>query len=377
MNNETLTNQPEIDFDLKLARTLAPLKDMSYSHLLALLAYTKTQFIYAGQTIFSAGSIDNTHIYLLYGEITASDADGNINSIKGREILSPLLHAQPRVHTVIANTDCAILTIDSTWLDKLLTWSQVADYLCSIISLERDFDEDIDWMMTILKSNLFFKVPSVNVEKIFTHIKTRLVSQGEVIIREGEVGNECYFIKEGKAVVTQMTNNGIQVLAAIEGGRCFGEDALVNDVPRSATVTMTTDGVLMFLERQNFYQLLKEPEVLTLTLSELDELHTEPLVMIDVRSDEEYAESHYPGAVNIPLHLLAIKSRQLLLTIDYVIYCDTGRRSKAAAYLLSEQGYKAKFLQDSAALFHGQKENSRLVREGNYVLRKGLPVKGT
>lgn len=371
-------NQPEINFDLSLARTLALLKDMNYSHLLALLAHAKKQFFYAGQTIFSAGSSDHAHLYLLYGDVGFCHDDGTEETIKGNETTTPLMHGQPRQYTLIAKTDCAILSVNSDWLDKLLTWSQVADYLRTVISRERDLDEDVDWMMTILKSNLFFKVPPVNVEKIFSEVKTRLVSQGDVILREGDIGQECYFIKDGEAVVTQSSTDGLKVLASIERGRCFGEDALVNNAPRSATVTMTTDGVLMLIEKANFFQLLKEPEVSSLSLESLDEIATDIApVMVDVRSDEEYSLSHYPGAVNIPLHLLAIKSRQLLLTVEYLLYCDTGRRSKAATYLLAEQGFKVKFLENPVDLFNYQKERGRLVTEDNYVLRGGLPVKGS
>jgi hypothetical protein len=48
-------------------------------------------------------------------------------------------------------------------LDQLLTWSEIADYLQLRISRQRDLDEDIDWMMTVLRSNLFFKAPPINV----------------------------------------------------------------------------------------------------------------------------------------------------------------------------------------------------------------------
>ncbi len=376
MENKKIDNLPETYFDLNVARTLIPLKDMGRDHLVELFKYSQTRFIYKGQTIFSAGSVDDAHVYLLYGEVTLYDTEGNKERVKGRDTLLPLVHNQPRLHTAIAKTDCSILSISSAWLDKLLTWSQVADYLHTIISREPNYDEDHEWMMNILSSNLFFKVPPINVEKIFSEITTRLVYKDEVIIHQGQVGNECYFIKEGDACVTHIVDGEREVLAYIGGGRCFGEDALVKDTARSATVTMTGDGVLMCLDKHDFYQLLQEPEVSMITLRELDALGESIPVMVDVRSDSEYALSHYPGSVNVPLHLLAIKARQLLLTVDYVIYCDTGRRSKAATCLLTEQGFKVSCLRDSADLFSHLYQRHRLVSGENHILRHGLPVKG-
>lgn len=178
----------------------------------------------------------------------------------------PIAHHQPRAFTAIAESDCSLLRIDSDRLDKLLTWSEVADYLQLSISRQRDLDEDVDWMMTVLKSNLFFKVPPLNVEHIFSRLTPQVVYSGDVIIRQGEMGDFCYFIKEGEAEVTRHIDGKRQHLATIGIGRCFGEDALVNETVRNASVSMSSDGVLMRLDKQDFYRLLKEPNVASIEL---------------------------------------------------------------------------------------------------------------
>ncbi|HEX7763733.1 MAG TPA: cyclic nucleotide-binding domain-containing protein, partial [Cellvibrio sp.] len=260
---------PPVEFDLNLTRTLVPLKDMSESHLLALLDKSLLETICAGQTLFSAGNYDEQHVYLLHGDVSLIAQDGTRVLVKGRSSLFPIAHQQPRQVTAVAETDCSLLRINSEQLDKLLTWSQVADYLQLNIARERDFDEDIDWMMTVLRSNLFFKVPPLNVEHIFARLTPQVVYAGDVIIRQGEIGDQCYFIKEGEADVTRHQDNKREHLATIGIGRCFGEDALVNEAARNATVMMRTDGVLMRLEKQDFYRLLKEPVVATLAFNEL------------------------------------------------------------------------------------------------------------
>lgn len=367
---------PPVEFDLNLTHTLVPLKDMSESHLLALLSNASQETVCAGQSLFVAGNYDGQHVYLLHGDVSLVAGDGSRTRVKGRSSLFPIAHQQPRQVTAIAETDCSLVRINSEQLDKLLTWSEVADYLQLNISRERDLDEDVDWMMTVLRSNLFFKVPPLNVEQIFSRLIPQVVYAGDVIIRQGEIGDQCYFIKEGEADVTRHQDNKREHLATIGVGRCFGEDALVNEAARNASVIMCTDGVLMRLGKQDFYRLLKEPVVATLAFNELQNTIAKGAVAVDVRSEEEYSEGHLPQAVNVPLNILAIKSRLLNKENTYLFYCDTGRRSRAAAHLLAQQGYKTLALDNCAQLFTPQAQLIHLTDTQNYLLRDGLAVAG-
>jgi len=365
-----------VELDLALTHTLVPLKDMSENHLAELLNESDVEVLCSGQTLFSRGSYDGKHVYLLYGDVSLVEESGASSLIKGRSSLLPIAHHQPRLVTAVAVSDCSIVRIDSERLDKLLAWSQVADYLQLNISRQRDLDEDSDWMMTVLRSNLFFKVPPINVEDIFARLQPQVVYAGDVVIRQGELGDQCYFIKEGEAEVWRHNDSGRQLLASVGVGRCFGEDALVNETVRNASVIMRTDGVLMRLDKQDFYRLLKEPQVPSVALDDFEAQIADGAVAVDVRSEEEYSELHLQLAVNVPLNLLGIKSRMLDKNRTYIFYCDTGRRSRAAAHLLERQGYKAVALDDCLQLF-GQERWSRLLEcQSNYVLKDGQSCKG-
>lgn len=376
MQSQKNTALRYMDFDVALTRTLVPLKDMSESHLRELLRSAEAEVVCAGQTIFARGTYDAQHVYLLHGNVSLVDEHNITSTIKGRLSLLPIAHTQPRALTAIAESDCSVLRLDSERVDKLLAWSQVADYLQLNISRQRDLDEDSDWMMTVLKSNLFFKVPPTNVEDIFSRLTPQLVYAGDVIIRQGELGDQCYFVKEGEAEVWYRTENENKLLATIGVGRCFGEDALVNEVARNASVVMRTDGVLMRLDKQDFYRLLKEPQVPSLTLENYQAQIAAGAVAVDVRSEEEYTAIHIHGAVNIPLNLLSIKARMLDKQRAYIFYCNTGRRSRAAAHFLARQGYQAFALEDCSNLFTQARWSSLLDRKDNYVLRAGLASKG-
>ena len=135
-------------------------------------------------------------------------------------------------------------------------------------------------------------------------------------------------------------------VAELSAGRCFGEDALVNEAPRNATLVMRENGVLMKLEKQDFYVLLKPPQVQGLGLAETERELQNGATLIDVRSQEEFERSHAPDALNMPLTILKLKSRLLDRNLHYITYCNSGRRSSAAAYLLAEDGYRVTVLRN-------------------------------
>ena len=371
-------NDKNLQADLSFSRSLVPLKAMTASHLTVLLQSGAVETVFAGQQLFAEGAYENSHVFLLHGEVELSSRRGETQLASARALIHPLAHSRPRRFSARAKTDCSVLRLDSEALDKLLTWSQVSEYLRVDIAYQRDLDEDAEWMMTVLKSNLFFKVPPINVQQIFSRLTPMLVDAGEVILRQGEIGDGCYFIKEGEAVVTRSPDGHSrpQRLAPLGVGRCFGEDALLTAGVRNATVTMRSAGVIMRLEKNDFIVLLREPQVQSLPVAQLLGEIAAGAVVIDVRTEEEYSAGHIRQAVNIPLNLLRIKSRLLRQPGRYIIYCNSGRRSQAAAHLLHQRGFQALALAQGvdsieAGLWRELEQTGQ-----NFMLRDGQVVRG-
>lgn len=65
------------------------------------------------------------------------------------------------------------------------------------------------------------------------------------------------------------------------------------------------------------------------------------IILLDVRTQEEYAQKHIPDSLLLPLDELDKQAETVLLDKDAVIYvyCRSGNRSKQAAELLVERGY--------------------------------------
>jgi|APIni6443716594_1056825.scaffolds.fasta_scaffold638707_1 rhodanese-related sulfurtransferase len=67
--------------------------------------------------------------------------------------------------------------------------------------------------------------------------------------------------------------------------------------------------------------------------------HADSLFLLDVRTPQEFAEGHVPGAVNVPHDQLASRLAGVPKDKDVVIYCRSGRRSALAADVLRANGY--------------------------------------
>ncbi len=74
------------------------------------------------------------------------------------------------------------------------------------------------------------------------------VAAGQTVITAGEPGDRFYLIERGRLDARR----GTEVLSTMAAGDCFGEIALLRDVPRTATVVATDDAVLHALERDDF-----------------------------------------------------------------------------------------------------------------------------
>jgi len=163
---------------------------------------------------------------------------------------------------------------------------------------------------------------------------------GEIIMREGDAPDYFYVIREGTASVSKYLDGAPQVVAYLREGDIFGEDALLANVPRNATVRTMQGGRLMRLKKEDFEAVLKPPMVHWVLPADAARLVRDGAIILDVRMPEEYALRGIDGAVNVPLYRLREDAAMALPTGSHlVVYCNTGERSAAAAFILNGLGY--------------------------------------
>jgi len=340
--------------DGELLKSLVPINALTSENFRKLMAKTVLEQIPAGGVLFRQGDMDKYSIYILSGEAALT----SVNSSMARNIMGgsdearyALAQLKPRQYTGVAKTDASIARVDADLLDRLLTWDQVAGYEVT----EYEGVEDGEWMLHLLHHSAFEKLPAANINALFERMEPMEVKAGQVVIKQGDPGEDYYLIKKGSVSVSRKAERvrdnsdparSAKVITLGELGECdgFGEEALLSNTPRNATVTMLTDGVLMRLAAKDFHELLEEPLVHWVTEADAKSMVHAGACLIDVRLEEEYRGGAIKGSSNIPLYLLRLKAATLDPNRRYIVYCDTSTRSCAAAFLLTQRGFDVSVL---------------------------------
>jgi CRP-like cAMP-binding protein len=338
--------------DIALLRSFSPLDGMKAENLLALARKTSRRQAPMGRVLFREGDNEKRTYYLMSGTVDLLHEGEVVATISGGtpEAKNPLGHIIPRKYSAVAmSNDIEYLLIDSEFLDVMVTWDQTGAY--EVNELRSDEEGGDDWMTTLLQTKAFHKVPPANIQAVFMRLQRMDYRAGDSIIKQGDVGDYFYIVVKGQCVVTRETplnKDGIK-LAELKMGDTFGEEALISDAKRNASVNMLTDGVLMRLGKDDFRKLLNEPFLDWVDYANAKRLVSAGGRWLDVRLPSEFEHYHAEGALNIPLYFIRLKLKALDPNIHYIVCCDTGRRSSAGAYILSERGFHASVLRGGLA----------------------------
>ncbi|HEX7026886.1 MAG TPA: cyclic nucleotide-binding domain-containing protein [Gammaproteobacteria bacterium] len=341
--------------DIRELSTLIPINSLNPENLHELAKKTPVETVAAGRFIFKKGDTDKKHVYLLSGSVDLLNEREKIKTISAGtpEARQPLGHSQPRQLSARATQDCTFIQVDSNLLDIMMTWDQTGTY--HVEELGGDDDEDSnedDWMTQLLQTSAFHRVPPANIQAIFMRMEQVQFKVGDVIITQGEDGDYFYIIKSGRALVTRSTPanpKGIK-LAELGAGDSFGEEALISESKRNATITMLSPGSLMRLSKQDFISLLNDPIQDWIEYKQAKgKVDRGEALWLDVRLPSEFKLGHIKGAVNQPLISMRLKLKSLDTNKEYILCCDTGRRSSAAAFILSEHDITGLVLKDGIA----------------------------
>lgn len=304
----------------------------------------------AGSTLFKKGSLDDKSYYLLEGCIDLIGDSGVLKSIEAHssDATNPIIQITPRTATAIAQTDSILIMIESDILDMLLTWDQTSTYQVKELKSGSNNESD-DWMLQLLRTEAFHRIPPANIQLIFSKIENVNTTPGQQIITQGDVGDYFYIIKSGRCLVTRATANqpkGIK-LAELTDGDTFGEEALISASKRNTTITMLTNGTLCRLSKSDFLELLNEPSLEKFDFPDAQQLVDSGIaIWIDARLPSEFNNHHIKESVNIPLISLRLKISKMKTNMQYIVYCDSERRSSVASFILTEAGFSAGVLRD-------------------------------
>lgn len=117
-------------------------------------------------------------------------------------------------------------------------------------------------LKTLREIPLFHYLSFAELLRVITVCEVKEIPAGQAVVTEGEAGDALYVVLEGEAIVS---TGGVEV-ARLRAGRHFGEMALIDNRPRSASVQGATGLALIRIDRDNFYRVLREDSVMAVKL---------------------------------------------------------------------------------------------------------------
>ena len=318
--------------------------------MMSMLQECPLEYARAGDVIHETDGQHEEHIVLVDGEIKAwsrvqatedesKDRSCTLRS-KASDSGVEVLTSAARNLRVQALTGVQYLRLDADRIDELLSWTQFSD------AKTHNKKSGHLWGL-IRRVGVFQHLPLENVQRAFERMESRSVAAGDTVITEGDEGKEYFLIEEGKVEVirTDPFTGESTVVDHMEGGDAFGEEALLQQGYRNATIRMLTPGRFQVLKKEDFDDLVKPSMLTEVSAPEAYDLLQEGKVrLLDCRYDMEYEENRIPGAGLIQLHKLRFETHKLDPGTRYIVYCRSGRRSKAAAFLLTERKFQARSL---------------------------------
>ncbi len=191
----------------------------------------------------------------------------------------------------------------------MITWDQTGTYEVAELQAQLEGAGSDDWMTTLLQTKAFHRIPPANIQAIFMRMQRTPSAPAMSSSSRVTKAISSTSSSSGKCVVTRETplnREGIK-LAELGVGDTFGEEALIAEAKRNATVTMLTDGVLMRLNKQDFRELMNEPLLQWVNYDKAREIVGKGGRWLDVRLPSEHQNMSIEGSLNIPLYFIRLK----------------------------------------------------------------------
>ncbi len=320
--------------DKDLLVNFSPFKFMSDKSLEEVVRKAKLVTYPRDRMLFKRGEPRENCHWLVEGSLDLVDDNYETQEmVAGYPSATHMLEENNVYHrTAVVVDKCTLIEINPDECDLILTVDQNSEPATPDLT---------DWMSELLRSHLFELIPPANIQALFDKFSMVNYSKGTKVVRQGEQGDYFYVVKEGTLSIDRIINKKVKHLKTIGPGAFFGEDALVRELPRNATITMLSTGVLMRLAKEDFNSLMVKPASAYVTQDEVDEVidkGEQKITLIDVRHPKEIESSLPPGTINIPLQILREYASKLEPETLYVV-TTPGRRSELAAFLLNQAGY--------------------------------------
>ena len=230
---------------------------------------------------------------------------------------------------------CRLLQVDRTHLAGLL-----------ICLASGDAITDQPWLPRLLATEPFSHLPPSGLYHLAEQMQRVEIGADEYAVRQDETAEYYYVLASGECAIEWRPNDSGEpvTLSRLQPGDSFGEEALVADIPRTASVRTLTPCTLLRLTRNQIDLLMRQPSIPHSDRADAERRIGEGAYWLDVRLPAEHAHHSPEGSINVPLGALRAALPSLAVDTEWILCCNTGRRSAAAATVLAEHGFNVRIL---------------------------------
>ena len=330
-------------------RRLVPINRLSPPNREALLDAGEFQTIVDGQVVYFQGHQDDYVHYLIDGTVELLWNDKVVKRLPAESKAARRALDKPgrKRHTVRGTSNCVVLRIPRAEFDARMEEGNLLSGPRQAEVSEIAAEKSSNWMIKMLQSGLFERLPATNIQKIFGRMERVTVRADEVIVRQGGPGDYYFVIERGYCEVSREIHDHKEIhLADLSAGDAFGETAIIAGDRRNASVTMLSDGTLMRLSCEDFDELIRNPLLHAVSPRTAIAQVDGGVEWLDIRYPEEYAKDLLRRARNMPFNVLRLQANRLDKAKKYIVCCEDPTQSAVGAFLLIERGLNVDYLDE-------------------------------
>ncbi len=253
-----------IDENLLMLRQSLPLfRELSEAQFREMIIESTLHRLRPREIIFERNDYTDSLINIVSGSAKVMLPNGGEVTISSGNFLGEigLLSGRRRSATVVAAEDSLILETPRKQMLKLVS---------SVEAVKRAVNEA--FTLRALQTNVFPQAPTALLIELGHRVKAKNFKKGEVLCREGDVGDVAWVIRKGSVRVVRQGKSGVEITQSyIAAGNIVGEMALLSaeSKPRNATLVAAVPCETIVIEKADLHSFLEK--------SPQDRLHLEEL----------------------------------------------------------------------------------------------------
>ncbi len=355
-----------------LLSNIYPLNKLSPDSLDQLQGGLRRFRLRAARPLFDIGDSPEELFYVLDGSVQmVNDTETDFTDVSpasGGESI-PMPYITPSMHRAYALTDSQILGVDRALLDRIVRASstpydpardlqRVTSARAAAERLEAGQAVQApraaaagDWRGLMLAQPGYQRVPSPAMDLAFERMRPMRLRAADILVEQGEPADDFYVVAEGHCEVRVFYDGRRKSVKVNEygPGGTVGEDALISNLPRNATVRASVDSIVMKLAGDDFRALIKPSLARPVDCEVAMHMVEHGAQWVDVRMPKQVHGERLREASAIPHPIIRSQLFCADRAVPYIVVCATLRDSPVIAYTLCKNGFDAYFLEGGFA----------------------------